>query len=76
MASEPRINREMALEDYESTLRLLGDMRSLIRSDHLTVETRLHAIDHAITEAVGGLPERARDYLRDVMLGLEDGGRP
>ncbi len=74
MASEPRINREMALDDYESTLRLLADMQSLIRSDHLTVETRLHAIDRAITEAIGGLPERARDFVRDVILGRLDDG--
>jgi hypothetical protein len=56
-------------DDYESTLRLLADLRSLIREERLSVEQRLLAIDHALGFATGGPPEQARDYVRDVMVG-------
>jgi hypothetical protein len=70
-----RINREMALDDYECTLRLLADIRGLIQAQNLSEATKLHAIDNAITEAVGGSVENARDFVRDVTLGLlEDSG--
>jgi hypothetical protein len=61
--------REMDHDDHESTLRLLADLRSLIREERLSVEQRLLAIDHALGLAIGGPPEQARDFVRDVTLG-------
>jgi hypothetical protein len=55
-------------DDYESTLRLLADTKDLIRADYLTPETKLMAIDQALTEAIGGSPEKARDFVLDVIL--------
>jgi len=44
----------MALDDYESLLRLCLDLHGLIRSDLLGPEDKLSAIDRALTIAVGG----------------------
>ena len=57
-------------DDYESTLRLLSDLQSLIRLEHIPAETRLRMVDEALAEAVGGSPERARDFVLDAGLGL------
>jgi hypothetical protein len=64
---------QMNLEDYESTLRRLADLWDLCRSEHLSKEQQLSAIDHAIGLAIGGPPEQARDFVRDVALGLIEG---
>lgn len=59
----------MALEDLESLLQLCSDLKGLIRSDLLEPEDKLSAIDQALTIAVGGTMEAARDFVRDVVLG-------
>ena len=59
----------MALEDFESLLQLCADLRGLIRSDQLDATSKLVAIDQALTTAVGGTIEDARDFVRDVVLG-------
>ena len=58
---------QMDLDDYESTLQLLSELRDLCHSERLSEEDRLHAIDHAIELALGGSPEQARDFVRDAM---------
>jgi hypothetical protein len=45
-----------------------------MRADNVSAETKLHAIDNAITQAIGGPAENALDFIRDFTLGLlEDG---
>ena len=63
------VEDQMNIEDYESTLQLLADLRDLLRFEELSVDDRLSAVDHAITTAVGGLPEQARDFVRDLLQG-------
>lgn len=66
---DERINVPMALDDLESLLQLCMDIRGLIHSDHLDQAVKLAAIDQAMTTAVGGTVEEARDLVRDVVLG-------
>jgi hypothetical protein len=65
-----RIVVDMALDDYESLMRLCADIRGFTGHDALPAEDRLAAIHQALTEATGGNIEKARDFLRDVTLGL------
>lgn len=64
-----RVHVPMALEDFESLLCLCEDIRGLLHSDHIDSEGKLSAIDQALTTAVGGSIEDARDFVRDVVLG-------
>ena len=60
---------QMDLDDNESVLRLLAEIKDLIRAEHLlSPEDRLSAIDHALVLALGATPEEARDFVRDVLL--------
>ncbi len=63
------VEHEMDAEDFESVLQLLADFKHLIRDERLSSHDKLSAIDQAIDEAIGGMPEVARDFVRDVMLG-------
>ena len=66
-SEDPRV--QMALDDYESSLRLLMDLGGLVAAHHLTLETRLHAVAEAVTRAIGGNMEDARDFVQHVLLG-------
>ena len=37
--------RDLVQEDYETIRALLADLKSLIRADHISAETKLQAID-------------------------------
>jgi hypothetical protein len=63
------VEHQMDAEDFESVLQLLGDFKHLIRDARLGPDDKLSAIDQAIDEAIGDMPEAARDFVRDVMLG-------
>jgi hypothetical protein len=58
---------EETLQEY---LELLQDMRSVIRSDHISVDGRLDALDQIITHALGDSAAKASDFAQQVALGL------
>lgn len=60
----------VAPDDHEQLLRLLADIQSLIRTDSVDDQAKLRAIHQAATEAIGGSPEKARDFVQQVALGL------
>ena len=74
MEAGPRMSVEdqMGSEDLESMLQLLNELRDLIRSEHLTYGDRLSTIDQAVTIAIDGRVEQARDFVRDVVLGRQE----
>jgi hypothetical protein len=65
------VEDQMGSEDFQSMLQLLDEFRDLIRSEHLTYGDRLSTIDQAITIAVEGRVEQARDFVRKVVMGGE-----
>jgi hypothetical protein len=66
------VEDQMGSEDLESMLQLLAELRDLIRSEHLSYGDRLSTIDQAVTIAIEGRVEQARDFVRDVVLGRQE----
>ena len=62
------VEDQMDAEDYESTLELLSDLGGLLRAEGWAPEDQIRAAVHAITLAIGGNPEQARDFIRDFLL--------
>lgn len=60
---------QMEADDHEALWRLLADLQGVTTAESLTLEGRLATIHEAITRAVGGQPEHARDFVRDVLIG-------
>jgi hypothetical protein len=58
------------MNNEESYLELLGTLRDLARSEHLSAEDRLVAIDQTILLARGGPTEEATEWAHQVVLGL------
>ena len=66
--------RDLVQEDYETIRALLADLKSLIRADHISAETKLQVIDRAVTEAIAQPPDAAREYLLRTIQEMMGGG--
>jgi hypothetical protein len=56
-------------DDYESTVQLLVELRSLCRAEDLPEHDRLEAIDRALELTVSGSVEEAHDFVQGLLPG-------
>ena len=67
MADDYPESPEATIEEYRE---LLQDMRSVIHSEHVSVQGRLVGLDQIISHALGDSAASASDFAQKVALGL------